>query len=61
MFIHKQHILRGTVLHEKLTASLLRNYTHFTEPEGSLRIYKRLPSASLLSQINPVHASKIIS
>ena len=61
MFIHNQHILRGTVLHEKLTASQLRNYPHFMEAEGSLRICKRPPSAPILCQINPVHGSKTIS
>jgi hypothetical protein len=60
MFIHNQLILRGTVLHEQQTASQARSSPHFMEPEVSLRIYKRLPSAPILSQINPIHAPRTI-
>ena len=36
MFIYNQPILRCRVLHEKQTASQLRNFPHFMEPEDSL-------------------------
>ena len=50
----------STVLPEKLTGpQIVKKFPHFMEPEGSLSRLQVPPPVHILSQINPVRASRI--